>query len=298
MELRVDCPFCRKRKGSQDTKRHLYINPGKGAHCFRCGFATRRLEWLSGVLQLQLAVATPDAPPPAVQLPKEYSTDWQTPLGRLAWGYLQYRQLSPALIAAYQIGYCATGAYSQRIIIPILEDGVLRTFVARDWTNRQPLRYRRPPGATATFYNWDRVRHQDVILLTEGCFDVLALPQYAVGLLGKQLQPAQRAALLRQPTLHTVLIALDADADRDAAVLYRTLAGCIPCVRHVHLRTDLSAASATERALLTELCEESHRVSRARTSLLRSACSPNGTVPDRLGSPPPPVRSLPHSATG
>lgn len=36
-DLRVDCPFCKARRGRSDTKKHLYISQIKPmAHCFRC----------------------------------------------------------------------------------------------------------------------------------------------------------------------------------------------------------------------------------------------------------------------
>lgn len=36
-EMRADCPFCIQRKGTPDSKRHLYVSRHKpAAHCFRC----------------------------------------------------------------------------------------------------------------------------------------------------------------------------------------------------------------------------------------------------------------------
>lgn len=42
MEIRFNCPYCLKKKGSPDTKLHFYWNQDKKVgHCFRCGSSSK-----------------------------------------------------------------------------------------------------------------------------------------------------------------------------------------------------------------------------------------------------------------
>jgi len=50
-DVRIDCPFCRKRGYSDDTSGKLYLSHVKHtAHCFRCGYSTHLFNALAELL--------------------------------------------------------------------------------------------------------------------------------------------------------------------------------------------------------------------------------------------------------
>lgn len=205
-----------------DTKKKLYVNPEKNvAICHRCGFKTRRADELLSKLNLRLAFQQPaysrenESRPQQLSLPSEYEGTFHTSqLGRRAWGYLIRRYIPPEVICAYELGFCATGEYAGRIIIPMYEGERLVNFQARDFLGREPryLSAHASQGADRnTIFNLDRASQSGVLMVVEGPFDVLRLPDYAIALLGSTKWNEQKRERIIRANPKIILLALDND---------------------------------------------------------------------------------------
>ena len=266
-EIRINCLECPKRGKGPDRKKHLNINPAMNkAHCWRCEFGTHNAEaWCerNGIVINATWGLAEQIERPKIKLPPEYTQDFtrHTMFGKQALQYLTRRHITPALIAAYDIGHCPTGRYAQRIIIPVYENGVLVTFQGRDWTELKGKDERHrgaTGGAPSAMFNLDRAAQSRVLLLVEGPFDALRIPKYGVGILGKGWNAEKRAKVLRaKPTV--VLVCMDRDAIDQDQLIHEDLAGCIPYVQTVTLdpaAKDLGEATAEQLAPVERLCQK------------------------------------------
>ena len=153
-----------------------------------------------------------------VQLPKEYKPLWNggdSIVKRHALSYLYKRGITDDDILKYDIGYCDSGLYSNRIIIPSYDsDGQLNFFVGRDFYNSK-LKYRNSPTSKDIigfdlFINWD-----EPIILCEGVFDAMAFKRNAVPLFGKTVMKSLQKKII-DFGVKTIYLALDEDAISDA----------------------------------------------------------------------------------
>ena len=151
------------------------------------------------------------------------------------------------------LGWCLTGDYAFRVVVPILMGGRAVGFQARSirpvepkyltsrWTasDRGPAECARP--AAAMLFNVDAVPREGEVLLTEGVGDVMGWHRgsargrtpTAVGILGVALTP-EKLALLASLGLERALVGLDdePDAQRRALAHVEDLrAWGIPAVR-------------------------------------------------------------------
>jgi hypothetical protein len=254
-EVRVTCPFCPRRGHGPDTKRKLNINPQKNAaKCFRCGYGNPDAKAMvdrEGITHPALLIAIWGAAPdreerPAVLLPTNFTQDWQHQLGGYeAWRYLTgtglrpdgmaCRGLSAPLVLGYGMGHCPTGRYANRVVLPVYMGGQLVWWQARDWTGRAQSKYLSPAGEKRrVLFNLDRVvkRGEGCILLVEGIFDALSVPDHGVAMMGKELSEAQLCLILQaRPT--AVLVGLDPDAEEFAERAVNKLYGMVPVVKRV-----------------------------------------------------------------
>jgi len=129
-----------------------------------------------------------DAKVDVVQLPIEFKPLWNggdSIVKRHALSYLYKRNIDDSDILKYNIGYCDTGLYSNRIIIPSYDsNGTLNFFVGRDFYS-STMKYRNSPTTKDIigfdlFINWD-----EPIILCEGVFDAMAFKRNAIPLFGK-----------------------------------------------------------------------------------------------------------------
>lgn len=144
--------------------------------------------------------------------------------------YLERRHVSLELAAARGVGYCEAGRYARRIIVPVETDGHLYTFVARTILSQCPNCAERldkcvcsrpfpkvltPKGGhpRLTVYNFDAVRRggSPSLVVVEGVFDALRLPNEAVALLGSTASHTQIALLAGLARGRRCILALDGD---------------------------------------------------------------------------------------
>ena len=225
------CPFC------QHTKPKLEINFSEGKknpwHCWVCNKKGTNLVTLlkqakapsDKIAEIKKHVSYVDykntnIKVEAVKLPKEFKAFTQISksdmTGRQALAYLKRRKVTKADILRYNIGYCEGGVYDKMIIIPSYShEGTLNYFVARNFNEHSPVKYKNPPMSKdivpfELFINWS-----SPLILCEGMFDALAIKRNAIPLLGKHIQKELMKKIVTSQ-VQKIYIALDKDAQKDA----------------------------------------------------------------------------------
>jgi DNA primase len=254
-ELMADCPWCGKAE-------HFYINIKTGDHiCFKCNARGRgvigvfaQVEGLTfleaqrvlfkRVVQFKRRKSTPEnltervtalrpgqseieaKPLVDFELPPEYIPIWD---GRrwLMPTYLRERGVTRRMAKFWRLGFCETGRYASRIVIPI-ECPNGRSFTARDATGFKKPPYLNPPNSEhgRLLFGWDAAGTEGDVALVEGPFDVMGLWRWgirSVGIFGKSLHPEQLNLLFRWPSDRTVFVMTDPDADAEAIKIARAL---------------------------------------------------------------------------
>jgi DNA primase len=154
-----------------------------------------------------------------IALPEDYRPLWKpkkTPDFRNAMSYLKKRGVTIFDILKYRIGYCESGEYSGKIIIPSYDcTGQLNYFVSRAYYKADKYKHKNPKiskdiiGFDLTI-NWE-----EPIILCEGAFDAIAIKRNAIPLFGKIIQPNLQKKIIEK-RVKDIYICLDEDAIRNA----------------------------------------------------------------------------------
>jgi len=154
-----------------------------------------------------------------IALPTEYIPLWKTkntPDFRNAIAYLKKRGITIFDILKYRIGYCESGDYSGKIVIPSYDcDGQLNYFVSRAFYSADKFKHKNPKVSKDIIgfdllINWN-----EPIILCEGAFDAIAVKRNAIPLFGKIIQPTLQKKIIEK-RVRDIYICLDADALRNA----------------------------------------------------------------------------------
>lgn len=263
-QLSGECPLCHHYRTS------FYINPDtKWWKCHMCGEGGGLLKLVSEVLDEpyddafervlegnawadfdQPEEEEEDEEPVVIQLPPEFELLKKRTLGtRRFWRYAESRGIDKALAKRYKVGFCRTGDYRGRLIIPVYRLGVLEMFVARDITNNALIKVRTPDGNNQheQLFNLEQVWGRKMVVVVEGVFDALAMPDKAVATFGKKMSRRQ-AELLQQAGVETVVFCWDNDALSDQARYAATLESFFT-VLAARLPEGMDPASAPPEAL-------------------------------------------------
>jgi len=136
--------------------------------------------------------------------------------------YLNERGITKKDIVRWKIGYCSTGEYAKRIIVPSFNlDGRINYFIARSYVDG--YKYKNPEGATKDIvFNHLYVDWKNPVHLVEGVFDAIPAGN-AIPLLQCSLR--EESKLFQEITKHDtpIYIALDPDAEKGAMKLIKKL---------------------------------------------------------------------------
>ena len=153
-----------------------------------------------------------------LNLPKEAKPLWDEneSVQKLhAHKFIYERGLTDEDILRYNLYYCLSGAYQNRIIIPSYDsDGVLNYFVGRDFY-RGGMKYKNPPIPKDIigfdlYIDWSQP-----IVLCEGVFDAIAIKNNSIPLFGKTILPKLYEKIIKNRVKH-IIISLDEDAFKDS----------------------------------------------------------------------------------
>ncbi|MBC8422067.1 MAG: hypothetical protein H8E03_01450 [Pelagibacteraceae bacterium] len=154
-----------------------------------------------------------------IELPTEYIPLWSDRGNQIikkhAKLYLTKRNISEQDIFRYSIGYCESGLYKNRIIIPSYDlNNKLNFFLARNIYSGG-MKYKNPPYSKNTVIFENQINWNLPVVICEGVFDAIAIKRNAIPILGKTL-PNKLLEMFIDNKVKKVILALDTDALKDA----------------------------------------------------------------------------------
>ena len=162
--------------------------------------------------------------PTTIKLPKEFISlaNKDLPLSSLkARRYLSSRNISKEDILKWKLGYCKSGEYENRIVVPSFnKDGDVNYFVARtyvdDWHS-----YSNPQISKDLVFNELYVDWLNDLVLVEGVFDAFKADN-AIPLLGSSLR--EDSKLFQEILKHDtpIYLGLDPDAEKKSFALIKS----------------------------------------------------------------------------
>ena len=153
-----------------------------------------------------------------VELPKQFKPLYKKSNSfkyKHALNYLLKRGLRPEDIVKYNIGYCETGEYEDKIIIPSYDsDGKLNFFVGRSFY--QSKYKHKNPKVSKDIVGFDLLVNWDIpLVLCEGAFDAIAIRRNVIPLFGKSIQSKLEQKIIGN-SVKKLYIVLDSDAISNA----------------------------------------------------------------------------------
>ena len=153
----------------------------------------------------------------AVELPKNFQLIYEaSPTSIIANNvkkYLYERGLTDNDFIKYGIGYCTSGEYGGRIIIPSYSaSNQLNYFVARSYDGNY-YKYKNPETSKDIIFFENLINWNQPIIICEGVFDAIAIRRNAI--LGKSISKALLKQII-QSDVEDIYIALDQDAIKKA----------------------------------------------------------------------------------
>lgn len=244
-----DCPVCSydvKGLNHLDGKGNLEINLEKYQYnCWSCGQTNgthgsliklikvhgskSQLKQYKSLVDYNCSTDSDKTYNKKIRLPKEFISfkdgDERTLSYKEAFNYISERGHNIETLEKYNIGYCDTGKYENRIIIPSYDNkGELNYFTARTYVGNK-LKYLNPVlPKMDLIVNGSNICWDSTIFVCEGMLDAISLYPLlnVIPLLGKELPDYLYYILLKQVKGHICLI-LDPDAQKNMYQIYKRL---------------------------------------------------------------------------
>jgi len=160
-----------------------------------------------------------------VELPEEFQTltGRKSIYSRAPRDYLNKRGVTDEDILNYRIGYCSSGEYEGRLILPSFGmDGYCNFFTSRTYGRAWPS-YKNGPGGKDVVFNDLTIDWEKPITLTEGVFDAIVAGDNAIPILGSTLRKDGVLFSKLSSKGSVVYLALDPDADKKALQIAKNL---------------------------------------------------------------------------
>jgi len=216
-QLFYNCPF------HEDNKGHLGVDLKRGIyHCFKCNVSGRVKDLDTPLSDFKEQVEdflygkpdqgrTTGGSSNILSLPREYERISKQ--SGLPYKYLRNREITEREMRIYRMGYCGTGVFQDRVIIPIYDEAKLSYFVGRTYTNREPKYMNAPIEKGGNIFKTFKGK-VDRSIICEGIFDAMRIGRLfpAIAILGKVVNgSAQIASILR--STKEAFVMLDRDAE-------------------------------------------------------------------------------------
>ena len=225
------CPKCNHHKPKLEVNLHTDENGQNPFECWVCGFKGRTVKSLLKQLQVPAEQAyeilkyvrkgdeVGYAPTSVVELPKEfqslYNASTTSIIANKVKRYLYKRGFTDRDFLKYNIGYCTSGQYTGRVVVPSYgENNQLNFFVARTFEDAYH-KYRNPECSKDIIGFENLINWSQPIILVEGVFDAIAVKRNAVPILGKSISKSLIKKIVSS-TVEDIYIALDRDALKKA----------------------------------------------------------------------------------
>lgn len=225
------CPFCNHRK----PKLEINMNSNdKGENPWECWVCQTRGRTIRSLLK-QLKTPKEQAlevlryvkkganyeyrEVDVLELPKEFQliaeASNESVIANKVKKYLYERGFNDLDFLKYNIGYCTTGEYGGRILIPSYnEANQINFFIARTFENSY-YKYRNPEASKDIIFFENLINWDQPIIICEGVFDAIAIRRNSVPILGKAIPNALLKKIITGKA-QDIYIALDKDAFKQA----------------------------------------------------------------------------------
>lgn len=226
------CPFC------HHHKKKLQVNlETQQWHCWVCDAKGKRIQGLLKKLHVDshklkkvyeiygddYVVYSNDSEEEQIELrlPNEFKSLLVEPKGinptfRKVKHYADVRGITKEDVIRYNIGYCDSGLYNGRIIIPSYDfDNKLNYFIARSVFEDEPYKYKNPPVSKNVIMFENQINWNEPITIVEGAFDAMAVKRNAIPILGKFIPKKLMDSIYKKEVKH-INILLDKDAQQQA----------------------------------------------------------------------------------
>ena len=225
------CPFCHHHK----KKLQINLNTQKW-HCWVCDAKGKKIQTLLKRLHVDskrikkvyeiygddyIVSKTTDEEKVELRLPSEFKSLLTKPKGlnplyKKVVQYAKDRGITKEDIIRYNIGYCDSGIYTNRIIIPSYDvDGRLNYFIARSVYVEEKFKYKNPPVSKNVTIFENQINWKQPITLCEGVFDAMSIKRNAIPLLGKFIPKTLMDSIYKNG-VKEIKILLDKDAQEQA----------------------------------------------------------------------------------
>jgi len=229
------CPFCHHHKKKlqiniQTQKWHCWVCDSKGKRIQsllrRLHVDSHKLKKIYEIYGDDYVVYSNNTEDEKVELrlPNEFRSLLEEPKGlnptfRKVKEYARKRGITQGDIKRYNIGYCDSGHYANRIIIPSYDsDNRLNYFIARSVFDEEKFKYKNPPVSKNVIMFENQINWQEPITLVEGVFDAMAVKRNTIPLLGKFIPKTLNDTIYKKE-VKSINILLDEDA-QDQALYY------------------------------------------------------------------------------
>ena len=221
------CPFCNHRKPKLEINMHTNEEGRNPWECWVCQTKGRTIRSLlyqlktpkdqaSEILKYVPKGGTVEYKHLSIiELPKEfqplYNASTTSVVANLVKKYLYERGFTDNDFIKYGIGYCTSGEYGGRVIIPSYStSGTLNFFVARSYDGNY-FKYKNPEASKDVIFFENLINWNAPIILCEGVFDAMAIRRNAIPILGKSVSKELYKKIITS-SVNDIYIALDNDA--------------------------------------------------------------------------------------
>jgi hypothetical protein len=232
------CPFCNHHKPKLEVQ---MVTSEKGENPWECWVCHTRGRTIKSLLR-QLRIPPEQANgivslvrkgdradyqfEQILELPKEFKplaqASSQSIIGNKVKKYLYARGLTDYDFLKYNIGYCTSGEYSGRIIIPSYDsNNKLNFFITRTYENAYS-KYKNPSTSRDLIIFENMINWSQPVVIVEGVFDAMAVKRNAIPILGKTMSKNLIKSILSE-RVKEVYVALDKDALKDAVSICQKL---------------------------------------------------------------------------
>ena len=225
------CPQCNheKKKLSINVDKNVFkcwVCDWSGKNIYRIvkryGSTDNRYEWRSFVEQIEIENFSDKLFSPALKkeavklaLPREFISLANKNLPNTSLyplNYLKSRGIDKNKIIKWKMGYCPTGKYAGRILIPSFdEEGEVNYFVTRSYDNDW-RKYVNPDASRDIIFNYPYIDFDEDVVIVEGVFDAVKAGTNSIPILGSTLNENSKLfyEIVKNDTC--VYLALDPDA--------------------------------------------------------------------------------------
>jgi len=221
------CPFCNHRKPKLEINMHTNE---EGKNFWECWVCQTRGQSIRSLLR-QLKTPRDQASEilkylpkgtnieykqlSIIELPKEFkpliAATSTSVIANTIKKYLYARGLTDVDFIKYNIGYCTSGEYGGRVVIPSYNgSNQLNYFVARTYDGNY-FKYKNPEASKDIIFFENLINWNVPIILCEGVFDAMAIKRNAIPILGKSISTSLYRKIITSK-VKDIYVALDDDA--------------------------------------------------------------------------------------